>query len=316
MKTLHSFLKLVEIRTKVASMFPLAMGTLLVIYLYESFDAINFLLMFMSLICIDLATTGFNHYFDYKRAILKSGYHYQHHNPISSGELSASKSLFLLISLVVFGALAGVLLAYRTDIVVLLLGALSFAIGISYSVGPLPISRTILGELFSGGFMGLLIPFIAFYIHVPNGQLWAISMNSNYATVTISIQTIIPVLLASIPMAFHIANIMLANNICDVEEDIQNLRYTLPVSIGVKRSLVLFKILVLSSYIVVAFAILTRYLPVAFGLSFLSIPVILKQTKHFALNPKKSVTFKLAVKNFLIYSLFSIFGMAVAILMK
>ena len=42
-----------------------------------------------------------------------------------------------------------------------------------------------------------------------------------------------------------IANIMLANNICDVEEDIINNRFTLPYYLGKKNAFNLFKISIL-----------------------------------------------------------------------
>jgi len=316
MKTLHSFLKLVEIRTKVASILPLTMGTLLAIYLYDSFNLNNFLLMFFSLISIDLATTGFNHYFDYKRAILKSGYHYQHHNPISAGEISDQKSLWLLMGLVVVGGFAGIALAFRTDIIVLGLGMLSFAVGMSYSTGPLPISRTILGEFFSGTFMGGLIPFIAFYIHVPKGQLWNFAIEGFSLTIAMEIEPFVTVILSSMPLVFLIANIMLANNICDTEEDLVNLRYTLPVSIGIKRSLILYQGLVIAAYLTVVLGVFVSYLPLASGLILLTIPVVLKQTRAFVKSPQKSTTFKLAVKNFLVFTVTSIIAIGVAILLN
>ena len=116
MQAINAFLKLVEIRTKVASMFPLLLGTLMAYQAVQSIDRINFMLMLLSLLCIDLTTTGLNHYFDYKRAFLKSGYHYEAHNPVSSGEFSPEKALGLLVILACLGIIAGFGLAYRTDL--------------------------------------------------------------------------------------------------------------------------------------------------------------------------------------------------------
>ncbi len=45
---LKSFLKLVEIRTKVASMVPLLLGTVYVLYHYHRFDFVNFLCFLFS----------------------------------------------------------------------------------------------------------------------------------------------------------------------------------------------------------------------------------------------------------------------------
>ncbi len=48
----------------------------------------------------------------------------------------------------------------------------------------------------------------------------------------------IVICLVSIPMIVGIANIMLANNICDLEEDIANKRHTLPYYIGKKNAII------------------------------------------------------------------------------
>ena len=68
---IKSFLKLVEIQTKAASVTPFALGTLIAIYRFGEFNFMNFLLMFISLLCIDMATTAINNYMDYKKAVRK-----------------------------------------------------------------------------------------------------------------------------------------------------------------------------------------------------------------------------------------------------
>ena len=64
---LKSFLKLVEIKTKAASMTPFLLGTVFVLYRYQKFNWVNFLLMLVSLLCFDMATTAINNYLDYKK---------------------------------------------------------------------------------------------------------------------------------------------------------------------------------------------------------------------------------------------------------
>ena len=77
MINIKKFLKFVEIQTKVASVIPFSIGTLMALIKHNSINIPNAILMFVSLLCIDMATTGLNHYYDNKRVILKSGYHYQ-----------------------------------------------------------------------------------------------------------------------------------------------------------------------------------------------------------------------------------------------
>jgi len=56
--TLKQFLDFVEIRTKVASMLPFLAGVLYAVSKFHRFNALNTLWMFLSLLCIDLATTA------------------------------------------------------------------------------------------------------------------------------------------------------------------------------------------------------------------------------------------------------------------
>ena len=312
MQTIRAFLKLVEIRTKVASMYPLMLGTLMAYHAIKRVDGVNLLLMFISLLCIDLTTTGLNHYFDYKRAYLKTGYHYESHNPVSSGEFSPGKALSLLVISAGVGILAGLGLVYRTDLVVLLFGALAFAVGIGYSTGPLPLSRTILGELFSGLFMGGLIPFLAFYIHLPANYLGMLEIAGGTIQIAFNYDKIAPLIFASLPMILFIGNIMLANNICDVEEDIVNKRYTLPISIGRKNSLRLYQLNVIAAYMVVMGSVLFKIMPSGYLMTLIAVPLLYKQTKMFVSNPKKSETFKLSVKNFMVFSSISLVGLFMA----
>lgn len=66
--SLESFLKLVEIQTKVASVIPFALGTLYTVYHFGIFNPKNFIIMFISLLSFDMVTTAINNYYDYKRA--------------------------------------------------------------------------------------------------------------------------------------------------------------------------------------------------------------------------------------------------------
>src|SRR6476646_2953820 len=66
--SLHTFLKLVEIQTKLASLFPFLVGLLFVIYRYGTCNLVNTLIFFSSMLIYDLTTTAINNYMDYKKA--------------------------------------------------------------------------------------------------------------------------------------------------------------------------------------------------------------------------------------------------------
>ena len=72
---------------------------------------------------------------------------------------------------------------------------------------------------------------------------------------------LLEILWVSLPCIFTIANIMLANNICDLEDDIKNSRFTLPYYIGRKRAVILYNILYGLSFIAILTAVILNVLP-------------------------------------------------------
>lgn len=295
---IKSFLKLVEIQTKLASVLPLLLGTLYALLRFESFSLPKFLVMLFSLLCIDMATTAVNNYMDFKKAVKKQGFGYEMHNAIVRDQLTEAQVVITITVLLLLAASGGLLLVYLTDYFVLVLGAVSLAAGLLYSAGPVPISRTPFGEIFSGGFMGLLIPFIAIYIQVPSGELINWSISWQQISLTANWQELLWIALITWPAAAGIANIMLANNICDLEDDIANRRYTLPTYIGIKKALIVFRVLYYSGYAAVIPLILFGVASWPFAIYYLSIIPVEKNIRVFMHKQSKQETFVIAVKNF------------------
>ncbi|AWB46386.1 1,4-dihydroxy-2-naphthoate polyprenyltransferase [Paenibacillus sp. CAA11] len=298
--TLSRFVQLVELRTKLASLIPFLMGSLYAAFRFQAFGWINFMIMLCSLLAFDMATTVLNNYFDFKKAESRRGYGYEVHNPIVQGKLRESAVLCVLFGLLILAIGGGIALYVRTDLLVLLLGGLSFLVGILYSFGPIPISRMPLGELFSGLFMGFVIVFIAVYIHADEGQLAALSLQGGEVQLRLQLDELVLLFLTCLPAVFGIANIMLANNICDMEEDRENRRYTLPVYIGKRKALMLFRVLYYMAYLDL-FVLLFLRVPI-----YLVLPMLLtlipvhKNIRRFEAHPTKKDTFKLSVRNFMI----------------
>lgn len=309
------YLRLVEIQTKVASVIPFILGTLYAIFRFGDFDFLHFALMFISLLSFDMATTAINNYYDYMKAKRKHGYGYEVHNAIVQYHMNPRGVAAIIAVLLVLAIGAGLWLFMETGWLLLLLGGLSFAVGILYSFGPLAISRMPLGEIFSGLFMGFVIPFVSVYIHAQD-KLASLDLDLQRLTVTLHVDLLetLLILLISIPAILGIANIMLANNICDVEDDIENRRYTLPVYIGRPRAIRLFGWLYYVSYIdlIVLIVLKVPFLLVILALATL-IPVR-KNLIKFADHPVKQFTFKLAVQNFVLISAGRIVILALALL--
>lgn len=314
--SIKGFLKLVEIQTKVASMFPLLIGTFYCIYRYGAFNAKNFLFMFVSLLCFDMTTTAINNYFDYKRANKRSGYGYERHNGIVKYNLKESSVIATIFILLTIAVIFGILLFLNTNYVVLILGMISFAVGILYSFGPVPISRTPFGEVFSGGFMGLLIPFISIYIHVSDSNIINGALQGGVLSLQMNLIEIIYIMLLSMPAAAGIANIMLANNICDIEDDIENKRYTLPIYIGKDNALLVFKTLYYIGYISLAVLLYLGGVPITSVLVLITFIIINKNIKLFFKVQTKKDTFVLAVKNSVIINGSLVVALALAVVIK
>ncbi len=300
---LASYLKLVEIRTKVASFLPFLGGTLYAAYRFGSLDWPNAFLMLGSLLCLDMATTTLNNYMDYKRARKKSGYGYEVHNAIVRDGLKEGRVIALLTALCVLSITFGLILLSRSSWPVFALGALSFLVAAAYSAGPLPLSRTPLGEGFSGFFMGLVIPLASVIIHSGHRVFFDLELSGNLANLSLNWREALSFLLFFMPMAAGIANIMLANNICDREDDRENGRATIPVLVGIRSSLVLWVALYAAGFLAVAAGALAGLLPwwmIFFVL--IGLPVWPK-IAQFLQQQDKATTFAASVQIFVLQAL-------------
>ncbi|HOM02169.1 MAG TPA: 1,4-dihydroxy-2-naphthoate polyprenyltransferase [Acetivibrio sp.] len=293
-----SFLKLVEIKTKIASMVPFMLGTVYAIYRFDVFNVKNFFFLFISLLCFDMVTTALNNYFDYKRAAKKEGYNYEEHNAIVRDKLGEARVITVILFLMCVAVLFGILLYMNTNIIVLLVGVISFAVGIVYSFGPLPISRMPLGEVFSGFFMGFVIIFLAVFVHIYDRDIVLLALEGQFLSLKLNIAEVLYVFAFSIPAVCGIANIMLANNICDVEDDIENRRYTLPIYIGKEKALWLFEALYYIAFIDILLLSVFRIVPFIMLLVLLVFIPVKKNINLFRKKQTKKDTFELAVKNF------------------
>ncbi len=312
--TLKSFVNLVEIRTKLASMIPFFLGSIYVVFRFQQFQVANFILMFVSLLTFDMFTTAMNNYYDFKKARKKEGYGYQEHNAIVKFGLKESTVVTLIITLFVTAVGTGMWLVFNTGLVVFLVGGLSFCVGILYSFGPIPISRMPLGELFSGLFMGFVIIFVSTFIHIGD-QLVVLAFDQQNLTVQIDMLEVLLIFLISIPAILCIANIMLANNICDMDEDVENKRYTLPVYIGKPNALNLFRFIYYASYLDLIVLLFLKVNPIIVVLVLLTLIPLKRNISAFMKIQTKQHTFGLAVQNFLITNMARILVFSVAIVM-
>ncbi|WMJ85722.1 UbiA family prenyltransferase [Anaerocolumna sp. MB42-C2] len=290
---IRKFLNYVEIRTKITSTFTFAMAIAFLMYQGQVIDWKLTLLFFVSMFLFDLTTTAINNYIDSKgnEQIL----------PGNVQILPFERKTALVLIYILLGAsiLLGLTLAYFTDMVILITGGVCFLCGILYTYGPVPISRQPLGEVMSGAFYGILIPFIIFYINTPKGTYITLSLSLSTISFTLQVVPILTLLLFAVIPFCSTANIMLANNICDLEKDIAVKRHTLPYYIG-KKALALFALLYYGTYAAVFIMVVFKILSPICLLSLLTLFAVQRNINKFYNKQEKSTTFILSIKNFII----------------
>jgi 1,4-dihydroxy-2-naphthoate octaprenyltransferase len=209
---MRQFFRVVEIRTKIISM-----GTFLTaaLYTYQQsglWSWTNFTLMATAVLAVDMGTTGFNSYFDYRNGTDQRETNFEGDKVLVHENGAPTQALFISLALFGLASLLGLILAWRTSLWLLVPGVISFLIGFAYTGGPYPISRTPLGELFAGGFLGTVLFLLTYFVLTKS-----ITWNA---------------LLASLPIMVVIGMILSVNNSCDLVSDTIAQRRTLSILLG------------------------------------------------------------------------------------
>ena len=294
---MKDIVELVELRTKIASVIPFAVGLLYSIWTFGNFNAVNMVLFFFGMVCFDMATTVMNNLMDYVKA--KNETYRQEENIIGTSFLTVKQAAMIFGSLVGVATIIGIILVMRTNIILLFVGALCFVIGIFYTFGPIPISRMPLGEVLSGVTMGFGIFWIVIFLNSPEASFAWMGLEEGILFIRLALLDHFKVALLSLPLVCTIANIMLSNNLCDLETDITNHRYTLVYYIGKPTALKLYQGLYLISFIAIVLAVVFKIAPILMiGTLVVGIPVY-KNIQLFIQKQEKRSTFALAIKNML-----------------
>ena len=285
MKSIKNFLSFVEISTKLASVIPFFVGTGYAVFHYGSIRPRQTLIFLFAMMLFDMTTTAINN-------------HVGHRQTGRIPHYSKAVSLLIIFVMGLMAAVLGIYLVSLSSFVILLTGILCFAMGIIYSYGILPIARTPFGEIFSGVVMGVCIPFIA--VEINNPMITIAVQDFSRIIITAEWVELLYLGIAVIPLICCIANIMLANNICDLEEDLRVQRYTLPFYIGVKKSLIIYRLLYITAYLFISIGAVMRIVPIfTLVLLFTCIPVRKNVLRLMELQDKRQ-TFFTVILNFLL----------------
>ncbi|SKA14200.1 1,4-dihydroxy-2-naphthoate octaprenyltransferase [Pilibacter termitis] len=276
------FCELVEMKAKTASVFPFLLGMGYSWYAYQQLNVVPLLIYFVAMFLFNCFVDAWDNYNDYHRAVDVEDYK-QNTNIIGRENISEYVMRFLLLFLFGVSLVLGVLTSLLTGWAVLFLGIFCYAVGIFYSGGTKPLSSLPLGELFSGLTMGFLIFLICVYINTYQVFEW----NS---------ETFFKTFLVSLPNTLLIANLMLANNTCDLEEDERNHRYTIVHYIGKKNALIWWTVANVAVFFLIAQGVFCHILPKMMLANLFMIPFVFQFVKPYLKEQVKQTTFICSVK--------------------
>ncbi|CEA00982.1 1,4-dihydroxy-2-naphthoate octaprenyltransferase [Jeotgalicoccus saudimassiliensis] len=242
------YLMLTRPHTLTASFIPVFVGTASVL-LFGDIRWGMFFLMLIATILIQSATNMFNEYYDFKRGLDS------HESVGIAGAIvrnGMSPRLVLTIAFIFYAiaAVIGIIITVNSSWWILVIGAVSMAVGYLYTGGPFPISWTPFGEIFAGLFMGTVIIMITFYIHTGTLHIFP--------------------LLMSVPPAITIGLLNMANNIRDRKKDKESGRKTYVILVGKPFAVMTAAALLVFSYIFLIY--ITFFTPM--GSLFLLIPLL------------------------------------------
>jgi 1,4-dihydroxy-2-naphthoate octaprenyltransferase len=209
-----SIIKLMDIKTLVAGLVPVILGSFYSKYAFGKLNVLYFILLAVAMILIQSATNMINDYFDFKRGADSNKS--TDEKALVSGETTPKQVLFIIFLYQFIAFMIGVFIASQTSYYILLVAIIGGLVSILYAFGPLPISYTPFGEIVSGITMGIGITTTVIYIQ---------SEIFNLSTV-----------LVAVPTALFIGTILLTNNLSDIVEDREAGRKTLPIIIGRKNA--------------------------------------------------------------------------------
>lgn len=205
-----SIIKLMDIKTLVAGLVPVVLGTVYSKYAFGKFNTFYFILLVIAMMLIQSATNMINDYFDFKRGADNNKSIDE--KALVSGEITPKQVLFIIFLYQFIAFMIGVFIASQTSYYILIVAIIGCLISILYAFGPIPISYTPFGEIVSGVTMGIGITSTVIYI-----QSGIINLNT---------------ILVAVPTSVFISTILLTNNLSDIEEDSEAGRKTLPIIIG------------------------------------------------------------------------------------
>lgn len=251
---------------------------------YESYryvNVVNVVLCCLTVFLFDLAVNIADNYFDYRNG--KDEHFLQVSNPIGRLHLPVKQVGWLTAAMYLISAVPGLALVARTGWPVLLAGAIGYVIGIFYTAGPWPLNAMPLCELVVSVFISQFIVLVGVDVAI-------------YGVHPFTVTTLWLTILRCLPLTLPFFAIQLANNTCDLREDLVNGRHTLASYLGTAWAMTVIKALMVSGLVLPLVLALGRVIPWPVALVVLLAPKTWHQTYPFFAKPDKQKTYLLIVK--------------------
>lgn len=298
--TFKTFLNFTRIQTlPVALLSPLA-GIMFSIWYFHSFHLIPTLLFFIGLAAINLFVSAWNNLMDYYKA--QDLEYKARENIISNRNIDPKLALKICLTLLAIDVCVGIITIFLTNLAILPVGGICFLVAVFYTYGPFAFSRFPLGELLAGlceGFFGF---FLAVYINSFDQGYFFITFHGWKMDWTWDFKLLLPIVLVGLMCFCQNFNVMFSDNICDLEQDIRNERFTLPYYLKVPRSLLLYKIIYAFAALCVLLALILRILPIWCLLMLLISPFLIGNMRKFLAKQIKHETFVYQIRNLILYN--------------
>ncbi|MDR0922609.1 MAG: UbiA family prenyltransferase [Lactobacillales bacterium] len=310
----QTFLRFIRIETNLASAFPAILGFLFSIYYFHEFSWKVSILYFIALMLVAAFVTGWNNVMDFRLA--KDEEYRDKHNLLSTEHISQKLAFTVLGVMISVALIIGIALIFMTNLLLLPIGGVCVLVTIFYTFSPFAFSRMPLGELLAGFVEGLGAFFLAVFVNTWDKEFMVLDVDWSTWNYSLhgNILLFITVILSGIACVVFNFNIMLADNICDLDQDVKNERYTLPYYLGKKNALKLFHFMYWLPYCTVTLSVILGFLPLTALIVWLTVPLIKKNVDIFSKEQIKSKTFIRAIQNLQIFEGAWIIGMLLGII--
>jgi 1,4-dihydroxy-2-naphthoate octaprenyltransferase len=277
MASLKVWLRASQAQSFIVSVVPVLIGAAVAANVGASLSVPLLLLTILGVLCIHAATNMSNDYIDFKTGV--DNQPPEIISPFTAGSrvlpeklVTAEAHRRVWVALYAVGAAVGAYLAYTVPggWVILLLGASMGLLSFFYTYPPLKLQYHGLGEALVGVIFGPVLAFGAFYVQAARFD-WQ-------------------PLIVSVPFGLFVAAFLLVNEMPEWQTDPKGGKVTVPARVGLKASMRIYAVLMVSGYVWLVGAVAMRLLPLPALLGLLSLPLAVRAIsilrRHYAEFPK------------------------------